>query len=43
MVARNGNRADKERLLEMGWEYQEETGWKPSKGTEEEASEEASV
>ena len=48
VVARSGNRANKERLLQMGWEYQEETGWRPSKETsgnetEEEASEEAAV
>ena len=38
---RNGNRATKERLLEMGWDYQQKTGWQPAKAAEE-ASEEAS-
>ena len=28
--ARNGNRADKERLLEMGKEFQGDTGWEPT-------------
>ena len=28
--ARNGNRADKDRLLEMGKEFQRDTGWEPT-------------
>ena len=28
--ARNGNRADKDRLLEMGKEFQDKTGWGPT-------------
>ena len=28
--ARNGNRADKDRLLEMGKEFQGDTGWEPT-------------
>ena len=28
--ARNGNRADKDRLLEMGKEFQDKTGWEPT-------------
>ena len=31
VVARNGNRANLERLLEMGQKYQKETDWKPRK------------
>ena len=27
---RNGNRSDKERLLEMGKEFQDKTGWEPT-------------
>ena len=38
--ARNGNRVDLERLLEMGVNYQKETGWRPEK---EQANEEAPV
>ena len=38
--ARNGNRADLERLLGMGWNYQKEVGWKPKT---EEAPEEETV
>ena len=40
VVARNGNRADKEQLLEMGWHYQQETEWKPHK--DDKATEEVS-
>ena len=43
VVIRNGNRANMEQLLEMGWDYQQKTGWRPSKATEEEATEEATV
>ena len=39
---RNGNRATKERLLEMGWDYQQKSGWRPAKEAEE-AGEEASA
>ena len=34
VVARNGNRANLERLLEMGRDYQEKMGWKPRKTKE---------
>ena len=38
---RNGNRVDLEELLDMGKEYQRETGWQPrGAGEEEEAKEE---
>jgi NADH-quinone oxidoreductase subunit I len=40
VVTRNGNRADKEQLLEMGWQYQQETDWQPRKG--DKATEEVS-
>ena len=41
VVARNGNRANLDRLLEMGGDYQKRTGWKPEKETKaEEAKEE---
>lgn len=40
VVARNGNRANLPRLLEMGKAYQREVGWKP-KGAEEGAKQEA--
>ena len=43
VVTRSGNRADKEQLLQMGRDYQQETDWKPSKEAEGEAIEEASV
>ena len=40
--ARNDNRSDLGRLLEMGWAYQQETGWRPAKEKEaEEATAEA--
>ncbi len=42
--ARNDNRSDLGRLLEMGWSYQKETGWRPAKEVakeEEEAKVEA--
>jgi NADH-quinone oxidoreductase subunit I len=42
VFVRNGNRATKERLLEMGWDHQQKTGWKPAAAAEE-ASEEASA
>lgn len=29
VVARNGNRADLGRLLNLGWRYQQRSGWKP--------------
>ena len=34
--ARNGNRTDLGKLLEMGWDYQKETGWRPAKEVEAE-------
>ena len=34
--ARNGNRTDLPKLLEMGKAYQEETGWRPEKETKPE-------
>ena len=37
--ARNDNRSDLGRLLEMGWAYQQETGWRPAKEKEEEEEE----
>ncbi|MEE8442315.1 MAG: NADH-quinone oxidoreductase subunit I [Dehalococcoidia bacterium] len=37
VFVRNGNRANLERLLEMGWSHQQKSGWKPD--TEEEAGE----
>ena len=42
VVVRNGNRANLERLLEMGRNYQQKTGWKPKKEAEE-TKEEATV
>ncbi len=36
VVARNGNRADLDRLLEMGRYYQQKTGWRPRKEIEAE-------
>ena len=35
VFARDDNRADLDRLLEMGKEYQEETGWRPKEETAE--------
>ena len=43
VVVRNGNRADKELLLDMGKDYQEQIGWTPSKKTEEKASGDAAL
>jgi len=44
VVARNGNRADLDQLLEMGRYYQQKTGWVPKKEAEaEESKEETSV
>ena len=37
--ARNGNRTDLGKLLEMGWAYQKETGWRPAKEEKEEKEE----
>lgn len=34
VFVRNGNRASKERLLDMGRNHQQKTGWKPSTETE---------
>ena len=34
--ARNDNRTDLEKLLDMGKSYQQEVGWKPKKGAEKE-------
>ncbi len=39
--ARNDNRKDLEGLLEMGWAYQKETGWRPEKETTKEEAVEA--
>jgi NADH-quinone oxidoreductase subunit I len=39
--ARNGNRTDLSKLLEMGKAYQEETGWRPEKETKKEEAVEA--
>ncbi|MSQ22933.1 MAG: NADH-quinone oxidoreductase subunit I [Dehalococcoidia bacterium] len=43
VVARNGNRANREQLLKMGQEHQQKSGWKPAAETTEAAKEEASV
>lgn len=34
--ARNGNRTDLSKLLEMGWQYQTDSNWQPKKGAEKE-------
>ena len=39
--ARNGNRADLDKLIDMGWNYQQEVGWKPK--TDGAAEEEETV
>ena len=43
VVARDGNRANGEQLLKMGWEYQEEVGWMPATKAADAAEQEASV
>ena len=43
VFVRNGNRATKERLLEMGRDHQRKTGWKPAAAAEEASGEEASA
>ena len=43
VFTRNGNRANKERLLAMGWEYQQKTGWRPAKEAEGEEAKEGTT
>ncbi|MFH1141204.1 MAG: NADH-quinone oxidoreductase subunit I [Chloroflexota bacterium] len=43
VVARNGNRANREQLLKMGRAHQQKSGWKPAGETAEASKEEASV
>ena len=43
VVIRNGNRTNLQKLLEMGNDYQQKTGWKPKNEEEEAVKEEAST
>ena len=43
VVIRNGNRTNLQKLLEMGSDYQQKTGWKPKNEEESAVKEEAST